>query len=182
MSSDLCRALRDAAEAPLPPGAFLRRDRGDALFVTDAARRDPGTDWPERFSRAGFVCRGREQLIFLTPAHTWIARLEDEYPDPPDHFCATLSRFRGLEADGESLTLFALGAKALDGGESLERYDRLLRQRAAVCLRAKDGGGGLYGCAVVRYLINCRGDPMWSPADREKRCRDTGDHAGSPLQ
>ena len=152
MDSDLLRALRAAVEAQLPPGAFLKRDRGEALFVTDAARRCPGEDWIARFAQFGFVCRERDGLTFLTPGNAWLARLEDEFPDPPDHLSATLSRFRGIEAEGEILRLFALGVKALDGGESPERFDRLLRQRAAVCLREKVGGG-LYGCALVRILL-----------------------------
>ena len=157
MRNDLTRALRDAAEALLPGGAFLRYDRGDALFVTDAARRCPGEDWIERFSRAGFDCREREQLVFLSPSKTWISRLEVEYPDPPDHFCATLSRFRGRNADDASVALFALGIKALDGCASPALYDRQLRQRAAVCLRAHAGGGGLYGCAILRSAIRNQG-------------------------
>ena len=153
MRNDVAQTLRDAAAARLPEGAFLRYDRGDALFVTDAPRRCPGPDWVETFSRAGFDCRERDGLVFLSPDETWIARLEDACPDPPDPFCASLYRFRGREADAEGIALFALGVKALEGVESPERFDRRLRQRAAVCLRVKAGGGGLYGCTVVRCLL-----------------------------
>ena len=52
------RTLRQAAAAALPRGAFLRRDRGEALFVTDAPRQRPEADWPgiaARLARSGFA-------------------------------------------------------------------------------------------------------------------------------
>ena len=92
MNDSLPEALRDAARDALPSGAFLRRDRGAALFITDAPRHRP-----------------------------------------------------------QSLRLFALGVRILDGESGAEAYDRLLRRRMAVCLRS--GGGGLYACALIKYLI-----------------------------
>jgi len=132
---DLCRALRAAAAAALPAGAFLRRDRGDALFVTDAPRIDPRADWALSLAGAGFLCAGRDGLLRLWPDAIWLTRLEQACPDPPDDLCAGLIRFRGRAPDAESLKLFALGLRCLDGGEGAERFDRLLRRRAAVCLR-----------------------------------------------
>ena len=157
---DLCRALRAAATAALPAGAFLRRDRGDALFVTDAPRIDPRTDWAPRLARAGFLCEGRDGLLRLWPDAGWLTRLEQAFPDPPDDLCAGLVRFRGRAPDGACLKLFALGLRCLDGGEGAERFDRLLRRRAAACLRINamnpDGhprGGGLYACALLDHEL-----------------------------
>ena len=127
--------LRAAATAALPPGAFLRRDRGDALFITDAPRIDPGADRAVRLNAAGFTCAGSGGLLRLWPAEIWLTRLEEATPDPPDDLCRGLFRFRGKAPDGASLKLFALGMRCLDGGEGATRFDRLLRQRAAVCLR-----------------------------------------------
>ena len=159
MRSALARALREAAAAPLPPGAFLRRDRGDALFVTDAPRLRPQADWPRVFTGAGFLCARRGELICLMPDAGWLRRLESAFPEPPDQLCATLRRFAGRSPDGASLGLFALGARALDGGEGGARFDRALRRRAAECLRlgrdAVDApGGGLYACALLDHLLN----------------------------
>jgi len=136
--------MRAAARALLPGGAFLRRDRGAALYVANA----PGIDW----AAAGFLCREAGNLAFLTPGPVWLYRLEARFPQPPDRLCASFRRFRG-EPDPEALGLFAAGAKALDGGSCDARYDQRLRQRAAVCLREHLPGGGLYACALVRYLI-----------------------------
>jgi len=135
--NDLCRALRAAVRAALPPGAFLRRDRGDALFITDAPRIDPHTDRAAALREAGFICAGADGLLRLWPAESWLMRLEAATPDPPDDLCRSLIRFRGMSPDGASLGLFALGLRCLDGGEGAARFDRLLRQRAAQCLRER---------------------------------------------
>ena len=50
----LARILRQAAADALPEGAFLRRDRGDALFVTNAPGLCPGADWATALAEAGF--------------------------------------------------------------------------------------------------------------------------------
>ena len=58
------------------------------------------------------------------------------------------------------MRLYALGARALDGGEGADRFDRLLRRRAAECLRLNQTtptepmrGGGLYACALLEHII-----------------------------
>ena len=66
-------------------------------------------------------------------------------------------RFAGLAPDAESLRLFALGARLLDGEGDDGRFERALRRRAAECLRLNAGrtgpcGGGLYACALLRTI------------------------------
>ena len=156
----LARTLRTAAAAALPEGAFLRRDRGDALFVTDAPRFSAETDWAARLFEAGFYCTDNGGLLRLWPAEIWLTRLEAACPDPPDALSQALLRFRGHSADGESLKLFALGLRCLDGGDGAARFDRQLRQRAAACLRLNamnpsepNRGGGLYACALLDHEL-----------------------------
>lgn len=160
MRSPLARALRDAAASALPPGAFLKRDRGDGLFVTDAAALRPETDWAAALNRAGFDCAATGGLLRLWPGALWLTRLDQAHPQPPDGLSQSLFRFAGHMPDGESLALFALGARALDGGDGAERFDRLLRRRAAECLRLNQTapteplrGGGLYACALLDHII-----------------------------
>lgn len=150
--------LREAAAAVLPDGAFLKRDRADALFVTDAPRRRPDANWAERFAAAGFVCEIADGLARLTPGQRWLDALEARCPEPPDMFCASLARFAGREADPAALRLFAMGLRLLDGGRGGDLWEKQLRQRAAQCLRAGEGGGGLYACALLRAIINTGGD------------------------
>ena len=143
------RTLREAARAALPEGAFLRRDRGEALFVTDAPRVAPGANWPSVLARAGFLAAERGGLLCLTPDSAWHTRLEDACPAPPDALCRGLFCFAGREIEAESLALFAAGARVLG-------FERRLRQRAAACLRTQNPashGGGLYACALLNHLI-----------------------------
>lgn len=149
--------VRKAAVGLLPEGAFLRRDRGDGLFISDAPRREPNADWRAQFAEAGFVCEFADGLARLTPGADWLSRLEAETPEPPDFLCASLMRFANLPPGDEALKLFALGLRALDGGDPAEAaaFDRRLRQRAAVALRdgSKKNGGGLYACALIHTFI-----------------------------
>ena len=173
--------LRDAARQALPEGAFLRRDRGEGLFVTDAPARDPGGDWREKLIEAGFLVEVTGGLARLIPGAKWLAALEARFLEPPSPFCETLFRFAGLPPEEESLALFALGVKAREDPEAAARFDRRLRQRAAECLRlngtnAGNGvsarpsnpssgtafmpsatpsthGGGLYACALLKEVV-----------------------------
>ena len=152
--------LRQAARAALPEGAFLKRARNDGLFITDAPRRCPDGGWRQTLREAGFAVETRDGLACLSPAPIWLKKLEASFPEPPDALCASLSRFAGLAPEAESLMLFALGARTLDGGDGSEGFDRALRQRAAECLRLNgihpEGptrGGGLYACALLHHLI-----------------------------
>lgn len=131
--------MRAAVRAALPEGAFLKLDRGEALFVTDAPRRGGGRDWP------GFECEMRNGLAFLTPGKEWLSALEAAFPEPPDFLCATLKR--GGEADGAVLKLFAMGLK-----KDVE-FEKRLRQTAAARLRNHAPMGGLYACGLLNYIL-----------------------------
>ena len=151
MRDAFAAAVRAAARAALPENAFLRRDRGEALFVTDAPTRQPPEAWLRRVEAAGFECRVEGGLARLTPGNMWLARLEAAYPTPPDALCRSFARFAG-PADEAALRLFAQGLKRLDGGGGAD-HERKLRQRAAVMLRTHQSGGGLYACALALYRI-----------------------------
>ena len=157
MNNPLARRLRGAAAELLPEGAFLRRDRGGALFVTDAPRRAPGAGWAERCAAAGFDCREDAGLLYLLPGPQWLTELEAQFPDPPDGFSASLARFAGRPPEQEAVALFARGARILDGEGDDGGFERRLRQLAAEALRRApnepDAGGGLYACALVRYWM-----------------------------
>lgn len=150
MNDAFAREMREAVSSALPEGAFLRRDRGDALYVTDAPRRGVNVDW----DGLGFICRTENGLARLTPGSKWLRLLEERYPEPPNHLCATLKRFAG-EPDQEVLKLFSTGMKLLDGGPFDPSYERRLRQQAAVALRTHHGGG-LYACGIILHLVQFR--------------------------
>ena len=145
------RQLRAAARAALPPRAFLRRDRGEALFVTNAPAFDPALR-----EIPGFTAERRGGLMYLLPDASWVVRWERRFPEPPDDLCAGFARFRGIAPDRENLLLFARGAKLLDARADfaeIAAYDRAVRQRAALALRG-GCGGGLYAAALMDHQLN----------------------------
>lgn len=148
--SSLLAEMRAALRAQLPASAFLRRSRGDALFVSNAPRFDPEIHEIHRF-----CIRIQDGLMHILPSDSWITRMEEASPD--DDFSQSLMRFRGQAPDPENCLLFARGIKLLDWAESapeaeIRAYDRALRQRAAVALRG-GCGGGLYAAALIRTQL-----------------------------
>lgn len=143
--------LRGELRPLLPERAFLKRDRGDALLISNA----PAFGCtPERLP--GCIVENRGMLLCILPDAQWIAEYEAAIPEPPDHLSRTLLFFRGVEADIDNLHLFARIAKLMDAQPSpgeIEACDRALRNRAALALRG-GCGGGLYACACVRALLN----------------------------
>lgn len=152
MNDAFAAALRAKARSALPPEAFLRRDRGEALYASDAPRRQPDLAWLSGLSDAGFDCRVAGGLAHITPAARWVAQLEAAFPESPDPLCEALRRFSG-PPDSGVLALFVQGVKALDDGRYDAEFDRRLRQRAAVALRTHRPCGGLYACALVEYMM-----------------------------
>lgn len=147
----LLAEMRGQLRALLPERAFLRRDRGEALFISNAPAFAPDiTDIP------GFIAKKEGMLLHLLPDEGWISRLEEACGEAPDHFCKTLMRFRGTAPDRANLQLFARGVKLLEGRPTdaeISAFDRAVRQAAAVALR--DGcGGGLYACAILNCEIH----------------------------
>lgn len=143
--------LRSELRPLLPERAFLKRDRGDALLITNAPALGLA---PDRLP--GCIVENRGMLLCILPDAQWIAEYEAAIPEPPDHLSRTLLFFRGVEADPDNLRLFARIAKLMDAQPSpgeIEACDRALRNRAALALRG-GCGGALYACACVRALLN----------------------------
>lgn len=150
--NDIVRQMRETLSAILPQRAFLRRDRGDALYISNAPRFDSETDWAACCGEAGFRSKKENGLLQLWPAEAWLKRLEDQFDTSPDFLCSTLERFKKLPVDEDNLNLFALGMRCLDGDNSIIDYEKRLRNRIAVCLRS-DVGGGLYACGLLNHII-----------------------------
>ena len=149
---DPIREMRARLRALLPPRAFLKRDRGDALFISNAPAVDPS------FSGApGFCCARRGALMTFLPDASWLVRLEARRRCPPDDLCAGLVRFRGAPVSHETILLFTRGTKLMeltDAPEAeLAAYDRAVRQAAAAALRGGMDGGGLYALALIDYKL-----------------------------
>ena len=151
MRTELDR-MRQALRAALPEKAFLKRDRGDALFITNALIFDSSIP-----SIPGFILIPDGKLMQVLPDAGWIAEIE-KHAEAPDHLSTSLLRFRSMKADMENLSLCAQGFKLLDMGPSapaaeIEAFEHSLRSRAALALRGAASGGGLYAAAVINHKI-----------------------------
>ena len=137
--TNLLAALTAEARAALPEGAYLKRDRGDALLITDCGCAVEG------FAR---IPRGR--LTALLPTSERILRWEQDFSAPAGAFSATLLRFRGPTPDNDNVLLFTRGVKLFSGtAAELTVFDRAVRQTAAAALRTGNGGG-VYALALLR--------------------------------
>ncbi|MBQ8506253.1 MAG: hypothetical protein IJ466_02320 [Clostridia bacterium] len=147
MRTELAR-MRDLLRAALPERAFLRRDRGDALFITNL---------PPLQAIPGFTLEARGGMTCILPEKCWMEELEARHPEAPDSLCGSLARFRGEAPGDDALRLFARGLKLLDmenaPSNEIEAFDRALRQHAAIALRG-GGCGGLYALAILNYEIS----------------------------
>lgn len=144
-AENLLMQMRTFARQALPQRAFLRRDRGNSLWVSNAPAFDSNIS-----ALPGFTVVQKNQLLYLLPDAHWIARWEEE--EPQDFFSESLMRFRGMQADTAGLKLFAEGLKLLEGNASpaeVACFEQKLRQRAALALRRAGCGGGLYACALI---------------------------------
>lgn len=130
--------FREYVRGALPQGAFLRRDRGDALYITDAPRRG----WIGPLS--GFSVEICGPFAKISPLGGTMARCDYA----PDRLALELSRMKG--ASPEALILFIECLKCAEAPDSgaYGRCDRRLRQAAARAMRA-GGGEGLYYCALA---------------------------------
>lgn len=148
--------LRAQLTPLLPPGAFLRRDRGDALLISNAPALDPTPR-----ACPGVLAERRGSLIRFLPDGAWVAAWERAQAEDADFLVRSLLRFRGIHGDAANLRLFARGAKLLDMACSpgeIQSYDRALRQRAALALRG-GCGGALYACALLRAACRPENPP-----------------------
>lgn len=155
----LTEEMRDSLRNALPPQAFLRRDRGKALFVSNAPAFMKGVP-----VLPGFVVERRGPLIAILPEEGWARQLE-QADCAPDHLAASLKRFRGKATDREGLELLAQGWKLADMAAASDRrtdtyaiaeaeaYEHALRHRAALALRGACSGGGLYAAALINAWL-----------------------------
>ena len=124
--------------AYLPEDAFLRRDRGDGLYVTNA----PAKGWHGEIPGFSVDVSGGIARINALPETI------EKCGYMPDGLAAELERFKGTSP--ESVRIFCECIKCAEAPDAAkwEKCDRMLRQAAAKALR--DGGGeGLYYCALA---------------------------------
>ncbi len=145
--------LRIAAQKKLSDikGAFLRCDRGEGLYITNSAvRSGQSIDW----AAAGFEVRMKGKMTFLMPKDEWLQPFEVWLR--PQVKCAYLSDSAANADFGEieeaDRKLWIDGIKQLEMPSGVD-YEKTVRQRAAVCLRTRRGGGTIRICALIADLL-----------------------------
>lgn len=145
--------LRERLRPLLPERAFLRRDRGDALFVTNAPLLSDDPSWKPALEAAGFLWEPHGGLMSIFPSPDLLLTVERESP-PTDFLTASLERLRAKDPCSEALRLFTRGLRLLEHSAPSDRSDyvRCTRQLAALCLRTHQGGA--YACALICQALN----------------------------
>ena len=144
--------LRRQLEPLLPERAFLRRDRGDHLFVTNAPQFADGSALIDQCQACGFICTLVGHRLHLSPGPEILTQLEQQH-EPPDFLTRSLLPLRGLPPCPESVVLFSKGIQLLENADPGRRtdYARQVRQLAALCLRTRQGGA--YACALIDHTL-----------------------------
>lgn len=125
-------------------GAFLKRDNADALYVTNAREIKLNDNYCAVKSGA---------LTRIYPTDKMLLT----YKSSGDELSDTLKSMASAPICKAARALFIEGVKLLEAPDAarIALLERKLRMAAAVALR-KDGGGGLWQCALVLSDIRRR--------------------------
>ena len=145
--------IRRAAEERLKDirGAFLRCDRGNGLYVTNVlVRSDEEIDW----KACGFDAQIRGKMTYLVPDGSWAEAFESWARERCDNpYLMRSVRNAVFSTESEDMDLWMRGIKCLEMRGNAAEYEKSVRQRAAVCLRTKRGGGTLTLCALIADMM-----------------------------
>lgn len=144
--------LRNLLTPLLPERAFLRRDRNDMLFVTNAPQFTDGDKLASHFRERGFICTHVSSRLHISPGPEILLMFEQQH-EPPDFLCRSLLPLRGLPPAPEAVVLFSRGIQLLENADpgKLSDFARQTRQLAALCLRTRQGGA--YACALIDHSL-----------------------------
>jgi len=135
-------------------GAFLRCDRGGALYVTDLPARQ--ASWQAiaaALERAHLRVEARPGLLLLTPGIEWADAFSDwaGKRTRAGDLTRQLEKRRGMPVCDEETACWIEGVKRLELKHP-DGYERAVRQAAAVALR-KNCGGLMACCGLCLDLM-----------------------------
>ncbi|MBO4884603.1 MAG: hypothetical protein J5602_04760 [Clostridia bacterium] len=147
--------IRARLEAALPPaGAFLRCDRGGALYVTNLpAKCGNWAAAAAALEADGLTVAHRGGPLFIAPGVCWAAAFERwaEGLARPGELTRQLAKRRGMPVCAAETACWLAGMKRLELNDRSD-YERQVRQAAAVALREKCGGL-MYACGLCLDLM-----------------------------
>lgn len=150
--NNLPTAYREMILPHLPDRAFLRRDRGGALFITNAPRFADAESLIDQFQVRGFICTNIDGFLCISPGPAMLTEFELQH-NPPDFFCETLIRFRGEPPSEAALRLFARGVQLLENADSGRTTEYLRQTRHLAALSLRNHQGGAYACALIAHTL-----------------------------
>lgn len=148
--------MRERLESLLSgTGAFLRCDRGGALYVTNLpARCDRWHELAQAMRAADFLIEERGALLAVAPDGAWRTQFEQWAAEQScESELTRLFRQSGARSVcDEETDAWLEGIKRLELHQGLGDYEKTVRQAAAVALR-KRCGGALYACGLCLDML-----------------------------
>ena len=148
--------MRERLESLLSgTGAFLRCDRGGALYVTNLpARCDRWREPAQAMRDAGFRVEERGALLAVVPDGAWRTRFEQwaAVRCGGSELTRLFRQSAGPSVCEEETRAWLEGVKRLELRQGLGDYEKTVRQAAAVALR-KRCGGALYACGLCLDML-----------------------------
>ena len=135
-------------------GAFLRCDRGGALYVTNLlVKRGDLTAFAAEMEKERIRVEAAGGLLRLTPAACWAADFAAWAVEQttPGELTRQLEKTRARPVCAEEMACWLEGMKRLELGGGGD-FERAVRQTAAVALR-RQCGGLLYACGLCLDLM-----------------------------
>lgn len=140
--------LRKLVRPYLPEDAFLRRDRGNGMYVTNA----PAKGWSGTVPGFSVEVKGAVACISILPETMCSCDFE------PDRLATELERFKGHSDNAAFIFMECMKCVEAPDNVEYEKCDRRVRQAAATAMRT-GGGEGLYYCALALAEARRRTDP-----------------------
>lgn len=148
--------IRERLESLLSgTGAFLRCDRGGALYATNLpARCDHWRELAQAMRDAGFQVEERGALLAVVPDRAWRTRFEQWAAEQSceSELTRLFRQSAGQSVCDAETRAWIEGVKRLELCQGLGDYEKTLRQAAAVALR-KRCGGALYACGLCLDML-----------------------------
>lgn len=136
-------------------GAFLRCDRGGALYATNLPTRcDRWRELAQAMGAAGFLIEERGALLAVVPDRAWRTHFEQWAAEQcgESELTRLFRQSAGQSVCDEETRAWIEGVKRLELRQGLGDYEKAVRQAAAVALR-KRCGGALYACGLCLDML-----------------------------
>lgn len=141
-------ALKSEVAAQLPAHCFLKIDRGDALFITNA----------DIFDIPGFICEHRGSMTVLRPTEEYFNKLEI-HGQPIGDLSRSVKQYAEIPISPAASALLIEGIKLMyhSTDTAVMLFDKNVRRFIAEALRTQSCGGIFLLAMLADTLITQHG-------------------------